>query len=67
MFNFNLLYAKYYIYLARCKKQSLTLSVFQKKLKFMYKVHMDIAYSHKKEDEFQMDWSQYQTLTNEIT
>ena len=61
IFNFILLYAKYYIYLVRCKKQSLTLSVFQKKLKFMYKVHKDIAYSHKKEDEFQKDWSRYQT------
>ena len=67
IFNFILLYAKYYIYLARCKKQSLTLSVFQKKLKFMYKVHKDIAYSHKKEDEFQKDWSRYQTLINRIT
>ena len=48
IFNFILLYANYYIYLARCKKQSLTLSVFQKKLKFIYKVHKYIAYSHKK-------------------
>ena len=67
IFNFILLYAKYYICLARCKKQSLTLSVFQKKLKFMYKVHKEIAYSHKKEDEFQKDWSRYQTLINRIT
>ena len=62
--NFILLYAIYiYIYI----KQSLILSVFQKKLKFMYTVHLDITYSHKKEDEFQKDWSQYQTLSNGIT
>ena len=64
--NFILLYAKYYIYLARCKKQVLYLTVFQKKLKFMYKVHKQIAFSNQEEEGFQKDWSSFQLLINDI-
>ena len=64
--NFILLYAKYYIYLARCKKQTLTLNVFQKKLKVMYKVHKEIAFTHEEDDIFQKDWSPFISLINDI-
>ena len=64
--NFILLYAKYYIYLARCKKQVLYLIVFQKKLKFVYKVHKQIAFSNQEEEGFQKDWSSFQLLINDI-
>ena len=64
--NFILLYAKYYIYLARCKKQTLTLNVFQKKLKVMYKVHKGIAFTHEEDDIFQKDWSPFISLINDI-
>ena len=64
--NFTLLYAKYYIYLARCKKQTLTLNVFQKKLKVMYNIHKEIAFTHEEEDNFQQDWSPILLLVNDI-
>lgn len=64
--NFIILYAKYYIYLARCKHQALYISVFQKKLKFMYKVHKQIAFSNQEEETFQKDWSAFQSLIDDI-
>ena len=64
--NFILLYAKYYIYLARCKKQNLKMNVFQKKLKFMYKVHKEISFSHQKHDKFNKDWNPFLLFINDI-
>ena len=60
--NFILLYAKYYIYLARCKKQNLNMNVFQNKLKVMYKVHKEIAFSHQEEENFNKDWNPFYYL-----
>ena len=51
-----MLYAKYYIYLARCKNQQLCISVFRKKLQAMYRVHKQIAFSKNGEENFQADW-----------
>ena len=64
--NFILLYAKYYIYLARCKKKNLIMNVFQKKLKVMYKVHKEIAFSHQEDDKFNKDLNPFLLLINDI-
>ena len=64
--NFILLYAKYYIYLARCKKQNLNMNVFQNKLKVMYKVHKEIAFSHQEDENFNKDWNPFLLLINDI-
>ena len=40
---FIIFYAKYYIYVSRCKQQSLFLNPFKKQLKFLHKVHQYIA------------------------
>lgn len=64
--NFILVYVKYYIYLARCKNQIPYLSVFQKKLEFMYKVHKQIAFSNHDLENFQKDWSPFQVLIHDI-
>lgn len=64
---FILLYAKYYIYLARCKNQNLYIRVFQMKLEVMYRVHRQIALANQEEDTFVKDWSPYLTLINSIT
>ena len=65
--NFNMLYAKYYIYLAKCKNQQLFISIFQKKLQVMYRVHKQIAFSKNEEENFQADWSPYMRLISSIT
>ena len=65
--NFIILYAKYYIYLARCNKLSLSLIVFKTKLKFMFKVHKQIAYSKQEDEKFLKEWSPYQLLINDIS
>ena len=64
--NFILLYTKYYIYLARCKKQNLIINVFKQKLKVMYKVHKEIAFTHQEEDYFQNEWNPFLSLINDI-
>ena len=64
--NFILLYAKYYIYLARCNKQNLNMNVFQNKLKVMYKVHKEIAFSHQEDENFNKDWNPFLLLINDI-
>ena len=64
--NFIILYAKYYIYLTRCKEQPLSLLVFKYKLKFMFKVHKQIAYTEEKHETFLKEWSQYLLLFNDI-
>ena len=53
------MYAKYYIYLTRCKEQSLSLLVFKYKLKFMFKVHKQIAYTEEKHETCLKEWRQY--------
>ena len=65
--NFIILYAKYYIYLTRCKNLSLSLLVFKYKLKFMFKVHKQIAYTKQKYETFHKEWSPYLLLFNDIT
>lgn len=63
---FILLYAKYFIYISRCKQQPLMLSIFKKQLKFMFKVHLYIASNQENFTRFQKEWSQYQILINDI-
>lgn len=64
---FILLYAKYFIYISRCKKHNLILNVFKKQLKFMHKVHSYIASKSQEEViKFQNEWSLYQDLINDI-
>ena len=65
--HFIFLYAKYYIYLARCKNQKLYIRVFQMKLEVMYRVHREIAYANQEEDTFKMDWSPYLELIDSIS
>ena len=67
IFNFIMLYAKYYIYLAKCKNQQLFISVFQNKLQIMYRVHKQIAFSKNEEENFQADWSPYMRPITSIT
>ena len=55
-----------YIYLARCKKQNLNMIVFQNKLKVMYKVHKEIAFSHQEDENFNKDWDPFLLLINDI-
>ena len=64
--NFIILYAKYYIYITRCKKLSLSLLVFKFKLKFMFKVHKQIAYTKQEYETFDKEWSPYLSLFNDI-
>lgn len=64
--NFILLYAKYYIYLTRCKNQQLHIRVFQMKLQVMYKVHRQIAQENQEEETFFTDWSPYLALIDNI-
>ena len=64
--HFILLYAKYYIYLARCKNQQLNIRVFKMKLRVMYRVHRQIALSNQEEETFLADWSPYTALINDI-
>ena len=63
---FIILYAKYYIYVSRCKQRSLFLNPFKKQLKFMHKVHQYIATKNNVFDTFQKEWSQYELLINDI-
>ena len=63
---FIILYAKYYIYVSRCKQLSLFLNPFKKQLKFMHKVHQYIATKNNVFDTFQKEWSQYELLINDI-
>lgn len=63
---FIIFYAKYYIYVSRCKQRSLFLNSFKKQLKFMHKVHQYIASKNNMFDTFQKEWSQYQLLMNDI-
>ena len=63
---FILLYAKYFIYLSRCKQRPLSLNVFKTQLKFMYKVHLHIASNHNEVTKFQNQWSLCQELINDI-
>ena len=62
-----ILYAKYYIYVTRCKQLPLFLNAYKKRLKFMYKVLQCIASKNNMFDMFQKEWSQYQLLINDIT
>ena len=64
--SFILLYAKYYIYITRCNQQNLFLDVFKKKLLQMYKIHMEIAISNDKLNNFIQDWNPYPNLINSI-
>ena len=64
--HFIFLYAKYYIYLARCKNQQLNIRVFKMKLQVMYRVHRQIALSNQEEETFLADWSPYIALINDI-
>ena len=64
--HFILLYAKYYIYCSRCNSQPLILSVYKKKLKIMYKMHMEIAFSNNTLETFSKDWSPYKQLLDDI-
>ena len=64
--NFVILYAKYYIYLARCKKQNLIMNVFKQKLKVMYKIHKEIAFFHQDEENFHKEWSHFTPLIDDI-
>ena len=52
---FILLYAKYYIYCSRCNNHSLMLEIFKKKIYFMFKIHMEIAYANNNLDKFQKE------------
>ena len=61
-----LLYAKYYIYCSRCNNHSLMLEIFKKKLYFMYKIHMEIAYANNNLDKFQNEWRPYEDLLKGI-
>ena len=63
---FILLYAKYYIYCSRCNNHSLMLEIFKKKLYFMYKIHMEIAYANNNLDKFQNEWRPYEDLLKDI-
>ena len=64
--SFILLYAKYYIYTTRCKKQNLFLGVFKKKLLLMYKIHLEISISNDKLNKFVEKWNPFQNLINSI-
>ena len=50
----------------KCKEQSLSLLVFKYKLKFMFKVHKQIAYTEEKHETFLKEWSPYLLLFNDI-
>ena len=65
--SFILLYAKYYIYITRCNKQKLFLDTFKKKLLLMYKIHLEIAMSNDKLNNFVEKWNPYQNLLNTIS
>ena len=41
-------------------------SLFKKQLKFVHKVHQNIASKNNVSDTFQKEWSQYQLLINDI-
>ena len=47
---FFFLYAKYYIYLARCENQQLYIRVFQMKHQDMYRVHRQIVLTKQEEE-----------------
>ena len=51
--SFILLYAKYYIYTTRCKKQNL--------------LHLEISISNDKLNKFMEKWNPYQNLINSIS
>ena len=65
--HFFLLYAKYYIYCSRCNNQPLMLAVFKKKLFFMYKMHMEIAFTNNSLETFLKQWSPYKSLLEDIS
>ena len=50
--NFYYAVCKILYFLAKCKNQQLFISVFQKKLQVMYRVHKQIAFSKNEEDNF---------------
>ena len=63
---FILLYAKYFIYVPRCKQRSLSPNIFKTQLKFMHKVHLHIVSNHNDVAKFQDEWSLYQELISDI-
>ena len=65
--HFFLLYAKYYIYCSRCNNQTLMLTVYKKKLYFMYKMHMEIAFANNALEAFLKEWSPYKSLLEDIS
>ena len=65
--SFILLYAEYYIYTTRSNKQNLFLGVFKKKLRLMYKIHLEISISNGKLNKFVEKWNPYQNLINSIS
>ena len=64
--HFFLLYAKYYIYCSRGNNQVPMLTVFKKKLYFMYKMHMEIALMNNDLEAFSKEWSPYNLQLQDI-
>ena len=63
---FLLLYTKYYIYCCRCNKQPPVVTVYKKRLHFMYKIHLQIARENNNLETFLEEWNPYQLLLNDI-
>ena len=63
---FLLLYTKYYIYCCRCNKQPPVVTVYKKRLHFMYKIHLQIARENNILETFLEEWNLYQLLLNNI-
>ena len=57
--NIIILYAKYFIYTARCNERQLVLEVYKKKLYQLFKILKDIALSNNELTEFNKDWESY--------
>ena len=63
--NIIILYAKYYIYTARCNERHLVLEVYKKKLYQLFKIlKKNIALSNNELTEFNKDWGPYGILLN---
>ena len=63
---FLLLYTKYYIYCCRCNEQPPIVTVYKRRLHFMYKIHLQIVRENNNLVTFLEEWNPYQPLLNDI-
>ena len=49
-----------------CNNQQLMLAVYKKRVYFMYKMHMELAYANNALEAFLKEWSPYQPLLEDV-